>query len=417
MLLGALVDAGVDLAVLQQAVDAVTPEPLRLNASRVARAGIAATRVTVEGTKSTVPRTLGDIRTLLDDATQLSDHVRSRAHGVFERLAEAEAAVHGTTSEEVHFHEVGALDAIADVVGVCAGFAVLGLDGLVVSPVALGGGRVRAAHGSIPVPGPAVVRLLAGAPTYGGPVDVELTTPTGAVLLAEHATSWGYQPPMSAAEQAFGAGGRDIEGHPNVLRLVLGAPVPPPSTRDHAVLHARGSHATGEPTPSSRDHAVLHAGEPAGSAVVIETNVDDLDPRLWPGVLAKLLDSGASDAWLTPILMKKGRPAHTLHVLVAPDRCEAVERAVLTQTTAIGLRRTVVGKRALDREQVDVEVDGHTISVKLAYLDGEVVNAQPEYEHVAAAARALDRPAKLVLAQAISAADQTTKQNKKTRNA
>jgi uncharacterized protein (DUF111 family) len=115
--------------------------------------------------------------------------------------------------------------------------------------------------------------------------------------------------------------------------------------------------------------------------------------------------------------MKKGRPAHTLHVLVAPDRCEAVERAVLTQTTAIGLRRTVVGKRALDREQVDVEVDGHTISVKLAYLDGEVVNAQPEYEHVAAAARALDRPAKLVLAQAISAADQTTKQNKKTRNA
>jgi uncharacterized protein (DUF111 family) len=213
---------------------------------------------------------------------------------------------------------------------------------------------------------------------------------------------------MSVTAQAFGAGGRDIEGHPNVLRLVLGDPVAPPA-RDHAVLHSP------EPSPSVRDHAVLHtAAEPTGTAVVIETNVDDFDPRLWPAVLARLLDAGASDAWLSPILMKKGRPAHTLHVLTAPERCEAVERAVLTETTAIGLRRIAVGKRALEREHVDVEVDGHTISVKLAYLDGEVVNVQPEYEHVAAAARALDRPAKLVLAQAISAAQHITN---KTRNA
>jgi pyridinium-3,5-bisthiocarboxylic acid mononucleotide nickel chelatase len=374
MLLGALVDAGADLALLQAAVDDVTPEPLRLRAERLQRAGIAATRVHVEGTHSTVHRTLDDVRRLLDEAGGLDVVVRDRARSVFEALAAAEARVHGTTPEQVHFHEVGALDAIADVVAGTAGLASLGLSSLVVSPVALGGGTVQAAHGRLPVPGPAVVELLAGVPTYGGPVDVELATPTGAALVVTSATSWGRQPLMAATTQGFGAGGRDLPGHPNVLRLVLGEPVSLDGSRD-------SSH------------------EPA---MVLETNVDDLDPRLWPQVLATLLAAGASDAWLSPILMKKGRPAHTLHVLVPVRLADDVERVVFTQTSAIGLRRIPVAKRALDRGSTTVYVGEQPVSVKLALLDGEVVNAQPEYEDVAAAATALDRPVKIVLAQALA---------------
>ena len=368
MLLGALVDAGVDLAVLQAAVDGVTPEPVLLRAERVERAGLAATRVHVEGTDSTTHRTWADVRTLLDRGT-LPEPVRERAHAVFRALATAEARVHGTTPDDVHFHEVGALDAIADVVAACAGLHALGLDRLVVSPMALGGGTTRGAHGRLPVPAPAVVELLRGAPTYGGPVDVELTTPTGAALLVTHATGWGHQPAMTVGAQGLGAGSRDLPGHPNVVRLLLGEP----------------------------------SGTPA-TALVLETNVDDLDPRLWPGVLDALMDAGASDAWLTPILMKKGRPAHTLHVLVPHERAEAARDVVLRHTTAIGLREREVTKHALPRRTVTVDVDGQPVRVKQALIEGAVVNAQPEFDDVAAAARALGLPTKVVLARAVAAA-------------
>lgn len=379
MLLGALVAAGADLTLMQAAVDAVAPEPVTLRAEAVTRAGLAATRVRVEAAESTTHRTLRDVRALLDplDGSGLPNAVRRRALEVFERLAAAEARVHGTSPDDVHFHEVGALDAIADVVAGCAGLAALGLESLTVSPVALGGGHVRAAHGRLPVPAPAVVELLVGAPTYGGPVDVELTTPTGAVMLAVHASGWGRQPAMTVTAQALGAGGRDLPEQPNVLRMVLGEPAESPS----------GSADAGDAGP-----------------VVLETNVDDLDPRVWPSVLAALLAAGASDAWLSPILMKKGRPAHTLHVLVGPEHLGPVERVVLTHTSAIGLRRTVVSKRALDRRTAQVHVDGQRVAVKLALLDGQVVNAQPEYEDVAAAASALSRPVKVLLAQAVAAA-------------
>ncbi|MFP5334899.1 MAG: nickel pincer cofactor biosynthesis protein LarC [Actinomycetes bacterium] len=370
MLLGALVDAGVPLPVLRSAVDAVAPEPVMLRAEDVRRAGVRATRVHVEGTESTTHRTWADVRAVLQGSS-LDTAVRERALAVFARLAEAEGAVHGTSPDEVHFHEVGALDAIADVVGACAGFVHLGLAALHCSPVALGGGTVRTAHGRLPVPAPAVVALLAGAPTYGGPDDVELATPTGAALLAAHVTAWGHQPPMRVQRVGSGSGGRDLPGRPNVVRLLLGEPLSEPS---------------------------------GGEAVVLETNVDDLDPRLWPGVLTRLLDAGASDAWLTPVLMKKGRPAHTLHVLAPAAAVASLRRVVFTQTSAIGLRETSVGKVALDREAVTVDVDGQRVSVKLARLDGEVVNAQPEFEDVARAAAALGRPAKEVLARAASLA-------------
>ena len=381
MLLGALVDTGVPLAVLQRAVDAVAPEPVSLRAERVTRGALAATRVHVEGTSSTSHRSWADVRAMLQAAGTQQVPGIGRALAAFEALAEAEAAVHGTEPQDVHFHEVGALDAIADVVATCAGFEHLGLQGLWASPVALGGGTVRAAHGRIAVPGPAVVRLLAAAPSYGGPVDHELATPTGAALLTSLVSGWGHAPTMVGTTQGFGAGGRDIQGHANVLRLVVGQPWQQPA------------HLVGPTT------AVLE------SNVVLETNVDDLDPRLWPHAIASLLQAGASDAWLTPILMKKGRPAHTLHVLVTPERAAAVREVVFAQTSAIGVRENIVAKHALERSEVTVDVDGQPVRVKVASQNGRTLNAQPEWEDVAAAATALGRPAKMVLAQAISQYD------------
>ena len=370
MLLGALLGAGVALEVVQAAVDAVSPERVTLEREDVSRNGFAATRCHVRVTDSATARTWSDVRALLEQAA-LDPAVKDVALAVFGRLADAEARVHGTTAAEVHFHEVGALDAIADVVGVAAGFVHLGLDRLVCSPVAVGGGTVRIAHGPVGVPVPAVVELLRGVPSYGGPVDLELTTPTGAALLVTLADEFGPQPPLAVDAVGVGAGGRDPEGHANVVRLLVGS----------GSLEA----------PTSTTGA---------GALVIETNVDDLDPRLWPDVIAALLAAGAADAWLTPILMKKGRPAHTLHVLVAGAAAADVRREIFRQTSTIGLREHSFAKTALDREFIAVDVEGQRVAVKLARLDGELMNAQPEYADVVAAAAALDRPVKDVLGQA-----------------
>jgi uncharacterized protein (TIGR00299 family) protein len=224
MLLGALVGAGVPLVVISAAVDAVAPEHVALHPEQVSRNGFAATRCHVEVADSDTHRTWRDIAALLAEA-DLPEAVRTRAHATFERLAVAEAEVHGTAPDEVHFHEVGALDAIADVVGVCAGLQHLGLEQLVVSPVAVGSGFVRGAHGSMPVPPPAVAWLLRGRPSYSGPPsapEMELCTPTGAALLTANATDFGPQPRMTVQAVGVGAGGRDPEGHANVLRLFVG---------------------------------------------------------------------------------------------------------------------------------------------------------------------------------------------------
>lgn len=382
MLLGALVGAGVPVDVLTGAVDTVAPEAVDLVPEPVTRNGFAATRCHVRVADSVTHRTWRDVEALLA-AADLADPVRRRAHATFSRLAEAEAAVHGTTPDSVHFHEVGALDAIADVVGVCAGLEHLALDALVVSPVAVGSGTVTGAHGTLPVPPPAVAELLRGRPSYSGPVPMELCTPTGAALLTANATGFGPQPTMAVERIGIGAGGRDPEGHTNALRLFVGAPVEPPPPW-HATGSANGgAHGTDRP-------------------VLLEANVDDLDPRLWPPVLDSLFAAGASDAWLTPILMKKGRPAHTLSVLVAAPHLDAVRTEVFRQTSTIGLRETPVGKTALERETRTVVVGGCEIRVKLALHNGQVVNAQPEYDDVARAAADTSRPVKDVLADAIA---------------
>ena len=371
MLLGALLGAGVALTTVQESVSAVSPEPVMLRTETVSRGGFAALRCHVEVADSVHHRTWRDIRSLLL-AADLDAAVRDRAVAVFERLAVAEATVHGSDPLDVSFHEVGALDAIADVVGVCAGFAALADDAVVVSPVAVGSGSVGGAHGTLPVPPPAVAELLRSVPSYAGPPGapaMELCTPTGAALLTTLATRWGPQPAMTVGSIGVGAGARDPDGHANVLRVFVG---------------------------TATEHA------PDG-AVLLESNVDDLDPRVWPQVIATLLESGASDAWLTPILMKKGRPAHTLSVLVPTGRAAVVRTAIFRHTSAIGLRETALDKHALDREMAAVEVDGQPVAVKLARDDGVLVNAMPEYDDVVRAAAALGRPVSDVLADALAA--------------
>ncbi|MDQ3615384.1 MAG: nickel pincer cofactor biosynthesis protein LarC [Actinomycetota bacterium] len=375
MLLGAVIGAGVPLGVIREAVAVIAPEAVTLTTESVTRGGFAATRCHVGPTESQTRRTWRDVAALLRQAG-LDAGVRRRAHATFERLANAEATVHAMPVEEVHFHEVGALDAIADVVGVCAGLEHLRLDELVVSPVAVGSGTITSAHGTMPVPPPAVAELLRNVPSYSGPVATEMCTPTGAALLTSNATAYGSQPGMVVERIGVGAGGTDPVGHPNVLRLFLGKAVSP----------------SGPGPPHGTD-----------APLVIEANVDDLDPRLWPDVIAALLCAGASDAWLTPILMKKGRPAHTLSVLVAGDKAEQVRTEIFRQTSSIGVREVAIGKHALDRETRTVPVDGHPVRVKLALDAGHVVNAQPEYDDVAAVASSTGRPIKQVLAEAIAA--------------
>lgn len=368
MLLGALSAVGA-LDEMDRVLAAVPDLGVRLSASGVQRGALHATHVRVEVGEGP-PRNRAAVQAVLDQLP-IPAAVRETAGRVFDRLAVAEAAVHGVTPEEIYFHEIGAVDSIVDVVGACLGFHALGLDHLTVSPVALGSGVIDTMHGVVPVPGPAVLELLRGSGlvAVGGDGSGELATPTGVAVVAELATGFGSMPPMTVESIGIGAGSRETEGRPNVVRLVVGD-------------------ATAE----------------AAEWLLLEANIDDLDPRLWPAVIDALLGAGAADAWLTPILMKKGRPAHTLSALVTQASAAKVERTVFEQTTTIGLRTTAVGKRALDRDVIDVDVDGCRVSVKVARLDGVVVTATPEWADVEAAANVLGRPARQVLADAVSAA-------------
>lgn len=375
MLLGALVDAGADLPAIAAAVEAVAPERVTLSSEPVTRGTLSARRVVVDVADSVAHRGLSQVLELIA-GSGVDGSTRQHAGAVFAALAEAEASVHGTAVDEVHFHEVGALDAIADIVGVCAGFVALGLDEVHCSPVAVGSGTISTEHGQLSVPPPAVVALLRGVPTYAGLAATELCTPTGAALLTHWVTHWGAQPAMAVSAVGTGAGRRDFSTHANVLRLLVGEPSRPAGVWQDAT------------------HRTL----------VLETNVDDLDPRLWPRILSLLLERGASDAWLSPILMKKGRTAHTLSVLARSDRLDDVRATIYAETSALGMREHLVHKHELEREFRTVDVGGQQIRVKVARFAGAEVNVQPEYDDVVAAADALGRSAKSVLAEATARA-------------
>lgn len=369
MLLGALHELGA-LEALAPTLAAVPELGARLTVAEVRRGALRATHVTLHAEPGP-PRNRVAVQSVLDQLP-VPHVVRARAGRIFDRLAVAESAVHGVRPDEIHFHEIGAVDSIVDVVGACLGFDALGLDELTVSPVALGSGTVDSLHGPIPVPGPAVLELLRGTAleVIAGHAQTELATPTGVAIVAELAGRCGDIPAMTVTDVGTGAGTRDSPARPNVARLIVG-----------------------ERAESTGDEWLL-----------FQANIDDFDPRLWPGVIDTLLGAGAADAWLTPILMKKGRPAHTLSVLAAEASRVQVERAIFEHTTTIGLRITCVQKRALDRESINVEIAGCTVRVKVARLGGTVVTATPEWVDIEAAARALGRPAKDVLADATAAA-------------
>jgi uncharacterized protein (TIGR00299 family) protein len=377
MFLAALLDAGARLSAVQAAVDAVVPGLVEFVVTDVTRAGLRAVHVDVRVVTQEPQshRRWRDLRALLGSA-ELDPGVRDRALAVFGALAAAEARVHGQPADEVHFHEVGAWDSIADVVGGCAALHDLGDPRIVLGPLALGAGSVKTEHGLLPVPVPAVLELVRGWSVLAGG-DGELATPTGAALATTLAESAGPLPAMTVDRTGVGAGTRDTPGRPNVVRVVLGT-----------------------------------AAAPAGSAAsegalermtVVETTVDDLDPRVWPVVLEELLAAGAVDAWLTPVLMKKGRPGHVLTVLARPGTAGPLRRLVLDRTSALGVRQWEVEREILDRSWVSVPVSGHTVRVKVGTRDGVEVHSSVEFEDAARVAAATGRPVAEVLAAASAA--------------
>ena len=370
MLLGALTDVGA----LDELVETLTAAPdlgASVSVTVVKRGALSARRVEVTATDAQPHRNRADVQRILD-RLPVPAPVRDSAARVFDRLAAAEARVHGVSIDDVLFHEVGAVDAIVDIVGVCLGLHSLGLNELTVSPISLGGGAGPTQHGQVPVPVPAVLELLADTDlvAQGGPGEHELATPTGVALLAELAQRSGAMPTMKVEHVGTGAGSRDTLDRPNVVRLVIGDAV------------------------DGTDDAWL----------LVEANVDDLDPRLWPGVLDALMTAGAADAWLTPILMKKGRPAHTVSALTTDAEIDAVRQVLFAESSTIGARTTRVHKTALDRDWLDVDVVGQRVRVKVARFRGAVVSVNPEWEDVRAAADALGRSAKDVLADATATA-------------
>jgi uncharacterized protein (TIGR00299 family) protein len=373
MLLGALIDVGADLAVVQQAVDAVIADSVRLTATPVTRAGQHANQLSAQVITQDVPaRSWRTIQSLIATA-DLPAPTRDRALATFGRLADAEGRVHHLPPERVHFHEVGALDSIADVVGVAAALHALEIDSISASAVAVGSGRVRGAHGDLGVPAPAVVELAAGWTIFAGGSG-ELTTPTGMALVSALAERCEDLPPLTLQASGAGAGSRDTPGRPNVTRVLIGERVARPDD------------------------------EVAEAAVLIEANVDDLDPRLWPGVLTRLITAGAADAWLVPITMKKGRPAQTLTVLARPDQAADLREIVLAQTSTIGVRETTARRTALPRGWVDLTVAGCQLPIKIAHRDGTIWQVTPEFDDLERAAVEQGISPRALLEQASSAA-------------
>jgi hypothetical protein len=406
MLLAALIDAGADVEAVRAGLARLPVEQVALEVSEVRRYGLRARRVTVSAPDSHAHRGLAEVTQVIEGGG-LAEPVRRFAVDSFRRLAEAEARVHGVDPAQVHFHEVGALDAIADVVGCGLALHALGLLGgprRVVSPVAVGSGTVDAAHGRLPVPAPAVLELLAGAgaPIAEHPARRELCTPTGAALLAGIATGWGPPPAGTVRAVGVGAGSADPAGHPNVVRLLLlGSPASPGESAP-GETGARPVAAGAAPVTAAGDDPV---GGPAGdwreeSLWQVEATVDDLDPRRWPELLAELRAAGAADAWCTPALMHKGRPGQVLTVLVAPGLVDLISRVLFTETPTLGVRVLPVRRRALRRDQVTVRVAAGTVRVKRGLLDGRVVTVQPEYEDAYELARRTGTPVADVIADA-----------------
>jgi uncharacterized protein (TIGR00299 family) protein len=366
MILGALLDVGVPLEGLRGALGSLALDYGDVSAARVVRSGISATKFQVHAHAHAVEarhdhgrgahhhhdhghHSLKEIAAFIDRSA-LSAAGKARAKGLFVRLGEAEAAIHDMPLEKVHLHEVGAMDSIVDIVGAVHALEWLGASEITASPLNVGSGTVQCAHGLLPVPAPATARLLSGIPVYSGAVTAELVTPTGALIVTDYAKAFGMMPPMRIDKVGYGAGDRDFPGHPNVLRVFLGETA---------------------------------AERAADRVVVIECEIDDMNPQLFGPLMDRLYGAGALDVYYAAVMMKKSRPGVLVTVLASPDRRESITAALFAETTTIGVRYQEVLRECLAREVRTIETSLGPVRFKIASRDGRVVNAAPEFDDCA----------------------------------
>jgi hypothetical protein len=400
MTLGALVDAGCDLAEMESHLRRLPVAGWKISAEKVVRRGFRATQVKVESTDTQRHRSLSAILELIERAG-LPLRIAERAARIFQRLGEAEALVHGLPIENVHFHEVGAVDAIVDIVGAAAGFEQLGIEEFFCSALNVGGGRVDTQHGNLPVPAPATAELLRGAPTYSNGIERELVTPTGAAIVATVVSKFGPQPGMTVAAIGLGAGGAQLPEQPNVLRLFVGEAAERGSdaTWNGATWNsAIGNGAThGDVLPSD---VLLSDSTHGEDIVVLEANLDDMNPQVYGYFAERALEAGALDVFSIAVQMKKNRPGQLVTVLCKPADREKLSEMLFRETTTLGVRQSSVQRRTLQRECVVVETSYGPIRMKIARLKGQILNAAPEYQDCRKAAEERGVPLKQVLAEA-----------------
>jgi pyridinium-3,5-bisthiocarboxylic acid mononucleotide nickel chelatase len=353
MFMAAMLDAGLAPQRLLEELKKISLGFYEFKRTRVMRGGLAGTRVEIRDPGKHTARHLSEIEKLISGST-LSDTVKARALKIFGRLAEAEGKLHNMPPSEVHFHEVGALDAIIDIVSACAGLELMEISELICSPLNVGGGRVEAAHGSLPVPAPATAELLRDIPIYSSGVEGELVTPTGAAIVSTLAASFGPMPSMVIERIGYGAGEKEFPKHPNLARLFVG----------QSVEVSSGV-----------------AGAPGDDLVsIIQANLDDMSPQLYGYFVEQALAAGALDVTCSPVQMKKNRPGLEVSVMCESTKCDALAQLLFEQTTTIGLRIYEARRKVLDREIVQVETPHGAVRVKVAKKNGKVVNVAPEYD-------------------------------------
>jgi len=370
MTLGALVDAGCDLTHLRNELAGLQVPGWELLAEKVWKNGMAATYARVRTQDQQKHRSLSTILGILK-SSRLAEPVRERSAAIFQKLGEAEARVHDVPIEKIHFHEVGAVDAIVDIVGACIGFQFLGIEKFACSPLNVGGGTAKMAHGVLPVPAPATANLLQGKPTYSNGVQRELVTPTGAAIVATLCDSFGPQPAMTVSAIGYGAGSADLEGQPNVLRLMTGEAL--------------------EKTVPGFDQEIT----------VIEANLDDMNPQIYGYFLEKALSAGALDVFTTPAQMKKNRPGTLLTVLCEPKDAQALMSLIFAETTTFGLRTHTAQRRVLPREFVKVVTEFGDVRVKLSRVNGRILHVAPEYDDCRKLAEEKNVPLQRVINEAL----------------
>jgi uncharacterized protein (TIGR00299 family) protein len=372
MTLGALIDAGCSADLLREGLKSLQVPGWELTTEKVWKNGMSATYLRVKTEDQQKHRSLITILEILQNS-RLAAGVRENASRIFQKLGEAEAYVHDAPIEKVHFHEVGAVDAIVDIVGSCIGFHALGIERFACSPLNVGGGTAKMAHGVLPVPAPATARLLQGAPTFSNGVQRELVTPTGAAIVATLCDSFGPQPAMTVSAIGYGAGTADLEGQPNVVRIMIGE--------------------TADKTSSAGDEEIS----------IIEANLDDMNPQIYGYVLEKALLAGALDVYTTALQMKKNRPGTLLTILCRPEDTDALMSLIFAETTTFGVRTHRAQRRALPREWVNVSTGFGPVRIKLSRSNGHILHVTPEYDDCRKLAVEKQVPLQQVISEALRA--------------